>query len=315
MDPMNAPLCEDLMPRALRFQPDEWNVHFVTTRCFQGRYLLRPSDKVRAVVVGILERAAQRTSCKLHGAVALSSHMHLLVSSKCAADLADYMEFVNGNIARELCRLHKWSDKFWQRRYQSAVCVDEASQVDRLAYLLSHGPKEKLVRSASRWPGLHTFKATCDGKRIHGHWVDRTAMYRASRHGKTVREADFTTPCTLTLHKLPCWTDLDDRTHAVEARRVYRERLDELGIDHHTPVLGVDAVCAIDPHAAPERSDHSPAPLCHAATKTARATFRNLYRDFVLMYRESLAALREHAVTIEFPSQGVPPGGLRAAPT
>ena len=213
------------MSRKLRYQPDEWMVHFVTVRCLQGRYLLRPSPRVRQLCVGVLERAAERTGCRLHGAVALSGHMHLLVSSESAAHLADYMEFVNGNIAREIGKLHRWRGKFWHRRYSSGLCLDDAAQVDRLAYLLAHRPKEGLVRHARDWPGLHTFRATCDGEKLHGVWVDRTAMYDAACQGDRVAERNFETPCTLTLHKLPCWAHLDDSTYAADARRLYHERV------------------------------------------------------------------------------------------
>ena len=299
----------------LRYQPDEWMVHFVTTRCLQSRYLLRPSPRVRSLIVGVLERAAERTGCRLHAAVALSNHIHLVVSSRSAAHLADYMQFVNCNIAREVGKLHRWRDKFWQRRYQSGLCLDDESQIDRLAYALVQSVKERLVRSASHWPGLHTFRATCDGEKLHGHWVDRSAMYRASRRGDAVRESDFSTPCTLTLHKLPCWAHLGDATYASEARRIYHDRLAELGVDQDTPVVGAKAVQRRDPHDAPRGSDHSPAPLCHAAAKVTRDAFRVQYIEFVTAYREALAALRHNLDEFSIPEQGIPPGGLRAAPT
>ncbi len=303
------------MARMLRYQPDEWMVHFVTVRCLQGRYLLRPSARVRSLMVGILERAAERTGCKLHAAVALSGHVHLLVSSRTAAHLADYMQFVNGNVAREIGELHRWRGKFWHRRYNSALCLDEAAQVDRLAYTLAHGPKENLVRSARAWPGLHTFAATCEGRKLHGVWVDRTALFDALRRGDDIKESDFSTPCTLTLHKLPCWKHLDDNTYAAEARRIYTERVAEYRPDHEAPVLGVKALRRQNPHDAPERSDHSPAPLCHTASQLTRDEFRNRYYEFVGAYRDALAKLRRCMKQFEIPTAGVPPGGLRPVPT
>ncbi len=303
------------MARKLRYQPDEWMVHFVTVRCLHGRYLLRPSDRVRSLMVGILERAANHSGCKLHAAVALSGHVHLLVSSRTAAHLADYMQFVNGNIAREIGKLHRWRGKFWHRRYNAALCLDETAQIDRLAYLLSHGPKENLVRSARSWPGLHTFAATCEGRKLHGVWVDRTALFEAARHGDDVNESEFCTPCTLTLHKLPCWKHLNDGTYAAEVRRVYAERVAEYRPDHDAPVLGVKAVLRQNPHDAPLRSDHSPAPLCHAATRSARDKFRNHYYEFVGAYRDALARLRRRVRQSGLPAAGVPPGGLRPVPT
>ncbi len=300
----------------LRYQPDEWMVHFVTVRCLQSRYLLRPSHKVRSLMVGVLERASERTGCRLLGAVALSGHIHLLVSSQTAAHLADYMQFVNGNVAREVGKLHRWQGKFWHRRYNAALCLDEAAQVDRLAYLLSHGPKENLVRSARSWPGLHTFAATCEGRKLHGVWVDRTAQFEAGRRGNGgEKESDFSTPCTLTLHKLPCWEHLDDTTYAAEVRRVYNERVAEYRPDNSAPVLGVKTVLQQNPHDAPQDSDDSPAPLCHSATRATRDEFRHAYYEFVGVYRQALARVRRHVQRRGLPTAGIPPGGLRPVPT
>ncbi len=178
-----------------------------------------------------------------------------------------------------------------------------------------HGVKERLVRSASHWPGLHTFRATCDGEKLHGHWVDRSGMYRASRRGDAVRESDFSTPCTLALHKLPCWAHLDDATYATEARRVYHDRIAELGVEHDAPVLGAKAIQQRDPHDAPRDSAQSPAPLCHAAAKVRRDAFRAQFIEFVTAYRAALASLRGHLDALAIPEQGIPPGGLRTAPT
>ena len=109
--------------------------------------------------------------------------------------------------------------------------------------------------------------------------------------------------------------DYDDRTYAAEVRRVYAERVAEYRPDHDAPVLGVKAVLRRNPHDAPLRSDHSPAPLCHAATRAARDEFRNHYHEFVGAYRDALARLRRRVKQCGLPTAGVPPGGLRPVPT
>jgi hypothetical protein len=48
------------------------------------------------------------------------------------------MCYVNSNIAREISRLHGWTDKIWSRRYQAIVVSDEeGAQIARLRYLLA----------------------------------------------------------------------------------------------------------------------------------------------------------------------------------
>lgn len=46
------------------------------------------------------------------GLAVLSNHYHMLVIPESTEHLSDFMEFVNGNIARKVGVLHGWSGKF-----------------------------------------------------------------------------------------------------------------------------------------------------------------------------------------------------------
>ncbi len=301
--------------RTLRYQPEPWMVHSVTLRCLQARYLLRPGPRARDLIAGILERAAERNGCRLHGVAVLSNHLHLEVSSETATHLADYMQYVAGNVARELGPLHGWRGKFWQRRYHASVCLDDPSQVDRLGYLLANGPKEGLVRHARYWPGLHSYSATCLGQKIRGIWIDRTAQGEARRRGEDSAERHFTERYTLTLHKLPCWAHLDDRAYAQEVDRVYRETVERLGPARGAPVVGQKALLQVHPHDAPEAPDQRPAPRCHGATRKVRDGFRAAYALFVQLYREAMECLVRGVAEPIVPDGGVLSWALRPAPS
>ena len=97
----------------------------ITARCIQGRMLLRPSPTLNRVAVGCLARAWQNSPEV--GVVAYnfqSNHYHLLVTAQEAEHLSRFMGSVQSNLAREVCRLHDWSDKVWSRRYRS-ICVSQ----------------------------------------------------------------------------------------------------------------------------------------------------------------------------------------------
>ncbi|HZH78026.1 MAG TPA: hypothetical protein VEY88_18505 [Archangium sp.] len=57
----------------------EEGLYFVTSRCFQGRLLLRPSTEVNEVVGGVLARAVQHSAAhvRLHAFTFASNHVHL----------------------------------------------------------------------------------------------------------------------------------------------------------------------------------------------------------------------------------------------
>ena len=82
------------MSRPIRYQPEEWSVWFVTGRCIHSRYLLRPSPRTNAIVIGALARALKRYEVKLFGVCFMSNHYHLLLSSKNAGALAGFMQYI-----------------------------------------------------------------------------------------------------------------------------------------------------------------------------------------------------------------------------
>ena len=46
--------------------------------------------------------------------------------------------------------------------------------MDRLRYILAHGPKENLVERVLDWPGVHAAKAILEDKPLTGYWFDRS---------------------------------------------------------------------------------------------------------------------------------------------
>ncbi len=304
------------MSRKLRYQPEEWMTHFVTLRCIQSRFLLRPSREVNELVVGVLHRAGQQSEVKLHAVGVLSDHLHLLVTAKTATDLSAYMQFVGSNVSREVGKLHDWPQRFWERRYASALCLDDEAVVDRLGYTLLQGVKEGLVSAARSWPGVHSYLALCEGKKLHGKWVDRTALYEATRShkedGRTPTARDHTTWCTLTFDPIPCWAHLAPGDYRSRVKALYDDAVREHRPDG--PVLGAKTILRMNPHHRPDRTDRSPAPPCHTADKGGRKRFLEAYRAFVTAYREALAALRAGLDAFRFPEGCVLPAALLAAP-
>ena len=98
------------MPRKLRFVPEECLVE-VTCRTIHGRFLLRPSNRVNEVVLGVLGRAQRLTGMKICAFIYLSNHCHLLLRPTDAGQLSSFMRYLNSNIAREVGRLHAWREK------------------------------------------------------------------------------------------------------------------------------------------------------------------------------------------------------------
>jgi REP element-mobilizing transposase RayT len=133
------------MGRLPRYVPPGGALVEVTTRTQDARFLLRPSDPLNDVIIGILARAKRLYPLRICGLAFASNHYHLLLDVDDAQTLSRFMGYVNGNLAREAGRLHDWHHHLWSRRYQSVVVSnEELTQTERLAYVLAHGVKEGL---------------------------------------------------------------------------------------------------------------------------------------------------------------------------
>lgn len=304
------------MGRRLRFVP-EGSLVEVTTRTVQGRCLMRPTQAISDLIRGALARAARLFPVEVHAFCFLSNHYHLLLTVPNAERLAAFMNHLNSNIAREVGREVAWREKFWGRRYQATlVSHEEAAQVERLTYLLRQGCKENLVRSPLDWPGASSTAALLRGCPIRGAWIDRTRRVGGPSRGTGPdRSGVVTTLESLELAPLPCWRNLPAkrrRTFCYDLVRAIEEQTVRRARDAGIRPLGRKRLRRQDPHARVNLSRKGPAPLAHAATRTARQALRDRYRAFVAAFRRASARLRDRGaeqlgVLCLFPPGSFPP--------
>jgi hypothetical protein len=242
----------------------------------------------------------------------MSSHFHLLLSVDDADQLARFIEYLDSNLAREIKRLYDWPEHVWGRRYQAIpVSEEEAAQVDRFRYILSHGVKEGLVARARDWPGVHCVRELLAGEPIQGLWFDRTAEYAARNRGEEFDRLKYATEQTFELTPLPCWSHLSAEAYrervAAIVFEIESQAMAELARSGREP-LGVAAILRQHPHTRPSRTKKSPAPLYHAATKAMRKAFWQAYAAFVSAFREAADKWREGDRNARFPVGSFPPG-------
>ena len=182
------------------------------------------------------------------------------------------MEYVAGNIAREVGRLHDWREKLWSRRYRSIVVSDEEEAKWRASPTSSAMASRRGSSSArNTGPASSVLRLCSRGPSFEGTWFDRAAEYEARRRGEAMADDDFATSERVVFTPLPCWATLDagvyrGRIAAIIRRIVEEGRHERAG----RPVLGKRAILSQDPHDRPLHSDHSPAPAVHAASKEIR---------------------------------------------
>ncbi len=312
------------MSRGPRHHPPGWTVE-ITTRTICGFHLLPATRHFARIFAGVLGRAEEKyPGMRIHAAAAVSTHYHLILTPKDADHLADFMEYVNGNLAREAGRIIGWHGSFWADRYHLIpISPEPEALIERLRYVLSHSVKENLVARVSEWEGLHCAQALIDGKPLAGIWYDRENEYearrqaarRAARRGTAEEEVDrgaFMIPCQVKFAPLPCWEGLPLSTVRKKVAKMVAEIevtaelwREEVGKEP----LGMDRIRNQDPLTRPVKIKRSPKPLCHAASAEMRERVRLAYRSFVAMFREASLKLKFGDVLgAVFPKGSFPPG-------
>jgi hypothetical protein len=273
--------------------------------------LLRPSDPLNDIIVGVVARAKRLYPLKICAAAWVSTHYHMLLDVPDAQRLAQFMGYVQGNVAREAGRLIEWKEHFWSRRYQSIpVSHEEAAQVEVFEYIMGHGVKEFLVERVLDWPGVHSARSLLTGEPMTGVWFNRTQEYAARRRGEDFDKMKYATPEVLTFDPLPCWAHLSEERRRERVAEVI-ERIDaaaaaRIAATGKTPP-GPAVVRNQRPHDQTNRPKRSPAPLFHAATKAMRQEMWDAYAWFVGAFRQAAEKLKAGDRNAAFPPGSFPP--------
>jgi len=282
----------------------------ITCRTIHGRFLLLPSRKLNALLLGVLGRALARYGIELHAYFFASNHYHLIVTIPNVHALAKFMNYINCNIAREAGRLHGWKEKFWGRRYRAIEILDEAAQVERLDYVLGQGCKEGLIADPREWPGATCVSALLRDSKASGVWHNRTAEWYARRRGEDFAEDTYTEAVDFELAPLPCWAKFDAQERQ---RRVLGmvegivKRTREANRARSRTPIGAAEILAQHPHDHPESIKKSPAPKCHTTDHDVWIQFVQETRAFREAYAIAARRWLDGVMDVVFPANCFPP--------
>ena len=303
------------MGRHLREEGPE-TVHFITNRCFQRRFLLKPSPRLNAIVLGCLAWAAHTHQVRLFCYVFMSNHFHLLAQAP-RMNMSDFMGSFKAELARRINQLYGRSGTAYAGRFRSRPVFGEAAQREKMRYILSNPVAAGLVTHPSRWPGVSSWEAQMsDDEATRGRFI-LMKEYRPRRRkdpGLTLDEARI--PYRLELARLPGWEGLDQQT--------YRARLREL-VDSHCEALadeirnkgrrflGARRVMAQHWSQRARSSSEKTRPLCHTRCPRTRRDYRAHVREVRARYLKAAAALyrRRRGAPPAFPYGTYPPGRSR----
>ncbi len=285
----------------------------VTNRTIQERFLLRPGTASREQIHGVIGRGQELYSgVRVHAYTVLSNQLHMLISSNDASQLARFIGYVLGNIARRIGKLHGWRGPFWAGRARVIPIVDSASHEARLRYILAHGVKERLVARPEQWPGASSTPGLLGGK-LTGTWRLATACRDARDQRQEVGDEDR---YDISLDPIPSWRHLTAAARITRVQTMIAEIVSEFRSRCGPGVAGRAAVLRQDPLGRPERPARKRAPICHAATVEAREAYLAAYDAFVETFRCATRSTErnEPAASRRFPEGSHPRAGAFVQP-
>ena len=310
------------MPRHLRFQSHPWATHHVTSRCLRGFAFLKPTPQIKAICAGTLAYSLDtyKDRVELHHLAFLSNHLHLLVSTAEANDLARFMCHFKSNLARELCKVHGWSDVLWEGRYFSEEILDEEALRDIFKYITQNSVKEGLVAHPSEWGGLHGYHHLVEGKPLVGPWVNRSKLNASKKLKNPLKEADVTTMYHVELTPPPMWAEMSREDYQALCQGLSEEAIREAqALCNKTAPMGMKRVLAQRVIKA-RKAKGGKRPLCRASCLERFKAYLQEYFEFRELFLKASAELRAavhssaESVCVCFPYGGVPLFGGEVLP-
>jgi len=283
--------------RFIRWHQREF-VHFVTNRCEHEMFFLVPTAKCNSLIRFWLARAKQKYGrhIEIYAFVFLSNHFHILLRDPCG-ELAEFMGYFTGNLAKAVNRVIGRKGTFWAREYDDVIVDGENEFWNRYVYTVCNPVKSGLVKSPDRWGGVSSYSHCLNDTSIVGIGFNQTTLGNAARFGRKVDRKEHEETWVFELAIPPM---LEGKTQT--QRRNFLDHLLCVGAEdmrcrrEGATFLGMSAVLAQSPFDRPGKPAARPRFKFMSFCKVRLKELDEIYRTFVARYRESRQQLITYAM-------------------
>jgi len=270
--------------------------YFVTRRCAQRQFLMRPSRRVNLIFRFCLALAAKRNGIQLHAFCALSNHYHLVLTDP-EGKLPEFMHWLNEYVAKSInALLGRWEAVWAPGSYSAVLLVDAAAVLGTLVYLHTNPVEAGLVGRAADWPGAHSSPAQMSAPGLE---VRRNPdFFRDSGPVPSSALLELSVPPILE-------KEFDDAPQRVERAVQAREReLQQRAHAEGRAFLGRRKVLRQSPwshpHSREPRRGLNPRAACRDKWKRIETLQR--LKEFVAAYREARQRYQHGETAVRFPA-------------
>ncbi len=270
--------------------------YFVTRRCSERRFFLRPSPLTNQILLYVLAVAAQRYDIVVHAFCVLSNHAHLVITDT-NGRLPAFMQYLDSLVARAVNASLGRFEGFWASdgSYSAVEPLDPSDVLAKTAYALANPVAAGLVERGAEWPGLRTAPEQIGTTRF------------AARRPKVFFDPKGCLPesVELELSVPPGFASADEfRSALSETVRELEERhRHDLALQGRR-FLGIKRVLAQSPFARPSSGEPRFGLKPRIAARDTWRRIEGLFRlkSFEREYRQSRSGWRSGARDIVFPA-------------
>jgi putative transposase len=264
---------------------------FVTDRCHQEQFLLRPDEAANVAMLGALRRALERFAGQLdcYSVLLMSNHWHIVVRVASTEVLPSFMQYLKSQVATDVNDLRdRRTGTFWSARYGAVPILDEESLIDRIGYTLMNPVAAGIAATCAEHVGISSLE-----------------------HSTGLRAACG--PVDLPLALPPSWEGLNEHELSLKKkwlRHELREREREVKADRIGKGLArpkAERCRGMDPFDRPARPARRPRPSCFGATAEARKEHRASMRELQRGYAGVSELYRAGDMSVVFPHGTFPP--------
>lgn len=264
------------------------------------------TNSIPNIIGSCMARGVAMFGVHLYGFVWMSNHAHLLLRAP-KKNFADFMAYLNGQIAVNVNRFLGRTNQLWARRYAAAQVLDDAAELEMLGYLLANPQNAGIASSISDWPGLSSAAFFFQNRNQRFLCFDRTAWHN---NGRPSNIAPFLSTVTLEHKLLPQLSRLDKKKLRRKLRRLINEKLKPSPVaDTHVqlapapPIRRQLLARTVIPteRPAPSKRKRSHQPLCHTTKPSLWQLYHKWYREFRIAFADSSLEYKRGNTDVEFP--------------
>jgi len=272
-------------------------VLFVSRRCSERRFFLRPGPKTNQAFTYCLAEAANRFDIHVMHVHAMSNHYHVVFYDP-DGNYPRFIEHFHKMLAKVMnCLWGRW-EAMWASEQTSVIdLVDPADAFDKAIYTEANAVAAHLVARATEWPGVSSLR----------HHLNGTTMKAKRPHWFFDKNGDMPEEVELVLYRPPGYEDMPQQEWAALLRDKIAEEERKAAADREesgTSIAGRKAVLRQCPFDSPATSEprRGMKPRVAAKSKWHRIEALRRLKGFLEKYRGALADWRAGIRDVLFPA-------------